>query len=94
MSSSSNRFKHESLEDSKSIVKYLQALQEGFEKEALLFASDNRRLVVNPSGLINMEVEAKRKGDDIKLTLHFRWSEDDSRDTKKQPLNIQALNKT
>ena len=93
MSSSSNRFKHESLEDSKTIVKYLKALQEGFEQESIMFTSDSRQLVINPCGLINMEVEAKRKGDDIKLTLQFRWSEQDNKETDKQPLDIKALTK-
>lgn len=93
MSSGANRFKHESLEDSKSIVKYLKALQEGFESEALLFCSDNRKLVLNPSGLINLEIEARRKDDDIKLSIRFRWSEETSREAKKQPLDIQPLNK-
>ena len=75
MSSSINRFKHESIDDSESISKYLEALRDGFEKGALVFSSDEKKLMVQPRGLINMAVEAKHKDDEVKLTIKFRWSE-------------------
>ena len=95
MSSSIEQFKHESLEDSESIGKYLEALRQGFEKGALLFSSDKRDLMAKPRGLINLEVEARRKGDDIKLTLKFRWTESSGSDQGKQkPLRIQPMENT
>ena len=73
---STDRFKHESLEDSETIVKYLKALLDGFESGTLSFVSDNQKLVVRPRGLINLDVEARRKSDEIKLQLKMRWTED------------------
>ena len=94
MSSTADRFKHESLEDPESIVKYLLALKEGFDEGALMFSSDERRLTVKPSGLINMEIEARRQGDDVRLTLRFRWSEATRADeTRQGALTIQSATK-
>jgi amphi-Trp domain-containing protein len=95
MSSSSERFKHESLEDNESIVKYLEALRDGFAKGALLLSTDNRKLLAQPRGLINLDVEAKKKDDEIKLTLKFRWVEESTHtDVGTKPLNIQAIDRT
>jgi amphi-Trp domain-containing protein len=87
MSSSTDRFEHESLQDPASITAYLKALGEGFASGALRFSTDDRRLDLIPRGLITMEVEARRKGTDIKLTLKFRWNEGE----KPQPESNHSL---
>ncbi|MBI4799134.1 MAG: amphi-Trp domain-containing protein [Desulfarculus sp.] len=76
MTSSEDNFKHISLQDSESIIKYLEALGLGFQQGALLFSAENQQLVLKPRGLIKLEVEAKRKNDQMKLSLKMRWSED------------------
>ena len=91
MSTSGNRFKHESMQDSDSIVHYLQALSEGFSQGALMFSTDGKRLVFKPEGLIALSVEAKRKGEQVKLTLKLRWSEGEAHDGEDQPLLIEPL---
>lgn len=92
MTSINDHFKHESLEDSESIVKYLEALEEGFQKGALQFSSDGQQLILKPHGLINMEVDARRKGDDIRLSIKLRWSESTApKKPRSHPLRIQPL---
>ncbi len=41
----------------------------------MALATGERRLVLTPRGLVNLEVEAKRKGDEVKLSLKLRWSD-------------------
>ena len=92
MSSSGNRFKHESLQDCESIVSYLDALKEGFQSGALLFSMNGSELVLRPEGLINLNLEAKKKGEEVKLTIRLRWSEEEeTQDSESSPLNIQPL---
>lgn len=94
MSDSASRFKHRSIQDPKSIVRYLSALKDGFEKGALIFSTNGKRLVVKPQGLVDLEVEAKRKGEGIKLALKFRWNEDEPAiDDGDQPLLIETIGK-
>ena len=78
MSSTSDSFKHESLQDCESITKYINALSDGFTQGALVFMSDGQRVVLKPQGLIKLEVEAKRKDRQIRLALKFRWTEEDT----------------
>ncbi|MGD8564316.1 MAG: amphi-Trp domain-containing protein [Desulfarculaceae bacterium] len=92
MSEPSGRFKHQSLEDPQSIVKYLSALKDGFENGALVFSTNGKRLIVKPQGLVNLEVEAKRKGEGIKLNLKFRWNEEEpAHEDGIQPLFIETI---
>ena len=48
-------FKHESLQDTESVARYLQALIEGFEKGRLEFTSDDQTLALEPQGLLDLE---------------------------------------
>lgn len=92
MSSGNDSFKHESLQDCDSIIKYINALGEGFSQGALLFMSDGKRVVLKPQGLVKLEIEAKRKDDQIKLALKFRWTEEESggTDLTMKPLVISS----
>lgn len=87
-----DRFKHESLQDAKSIVRYIDALGLGFSNGAIRFRSDEREFVLNPQGLVNLEVEAKRKHDEIKLNLKFKWTERSGRKPETDdPLTIEPV---
>ncbi len=76
MSASDDNFKHVSMQDSQSIIRYLEALAGGFKQGALLFSTDNKQLVLKPQGLIKLEVEAKRKDQQLKLNIKLRWNEE------------------
>ncbi|MCF8033166.1 MAG: amphi-Trp domain-containing protein [Desulfarculaceae bacterium] len=91
MTEQMGRFKHQSMQDSQSIVRYLTALKDGFENGALVFSTNGKRLVLKPQGLVNLEVEAKRKGEGIKLSLKFRWTEEEpATEEGGQPLLIET----
>jgi len=69
-------FKHESLEDVKSIGEYLRALIEGLETGHLELSDDNGQMTLHPSGLLGLEVRAKRRGNLSRLHLEVSWTED------------------
>jgi amphi-Trp domain-containing protein len=68
-------FKHESLQDCASIVRYLKALIEGLESGRLEFGTDDQELSLEPRGLLELEVRAKRKGGRSKVALKLGWRE-------------------
>ena len=72
----SDEFKHESLQDLKSIGQYLKALTEGIESGRVELADDNGQLMLHPFGLLNLELRAKRRGNRAKLQLKLTWTED------------------
>jgi len=73
--STSDEFKHESLQDRQSIVQYLDAISKGFSNGKLVFANRDKQIIFEPKGLLKLDVKAKRKSDKIKLSLKVTWKE-------------------
>ncbi|MFH0823919.1 MAG: amphi-Trp domain-containing protein [Pseudomonadota bacterium] len=87
-------FKHESLQDCNSIVAYFQALCACFENKALLLSSDGKRFIMKPQGSIEMEVDAKRKGNRSKLNIRLKWTETEMEgDLQVKPFEIAVVGK-
>ena len=74
-----DEFKHESLQDPKSISQYLKALIEGLESGRVDLSDDNGQVVLHPTGLLSLELRARRRGNRSKLKLELSWTEDKSK---------------
>jgi amphi-Trp domain-containing protein len=72
----SDEFRHVSLQDRQSIVRYLEAVGQGLGTGMLYFASGKSELLLRPDGMLRFVVQAKRKGDQVKLQLKISWRED------------------
>lgn len=81
---SEREFKHESLQDRESIIRYLNTITEGFGKGEIIFRSDSEQIILKPWGLLKLEIKASQKDDKIKLSLKFVWKERDTRDDDKK----------
>ncbi len=73
---SAEEFKHESLEDSSSIAQYLQVLIEGIQQGHLEFGTEQQQFDLDPKGLLQLEVRAKKKGGRNKISLKLSWRDD------------------
>jgi amphi-Trp domain-containing protein len=89
-----NEFRHESLQDPESIVKYISALKEGFEGGELTFDAHDRRIVFSPTGLIKLDIHARRKSNKNKLTVRMVWKEigDDLPEEPKNGFDLKSGN--
>jgi amphi-Trp domain-containing protein len=72
----SDEFRHESLQDRDSIVSYLEAVGHGLSSGKIYFASGDSELLLRPEGMLRFLVQAKRKGEVVKLTVKISWRED------------------
>lgn len=91
MASSNRRgeFYHDSLQDTASIGKYLEALAEGFQSGNLEFSSGKKAIRMHPSGLLELSLKAKRKNGEARLRLEVAWKEPKRRKESQPPLKIQ-----
>jgi amphi-Trp domain-containing protein len=69
------KFFYESVQDAKTLVEYLRALTDGFEKGEMRFSRKDLDIMLSPKGLIGFSVEAKAKEGRMKLALKFAWRE-------------------
>ncbi len=88
--SEDKQFKHESVQDCATVLKYLKALIEGFERGQLTLASGNQTLCLEPKGLLTLTVEAKRKGDRSKLAIKCVWKHEEVEEPVEEVLSIKA----
>jgi amphi-Trp domain-containing protein len=84
-----DEFQHESLQDAKSIGEYLRAIIHGLETGHLDLSDDNGQLVLHPSGLLGLELRAKRKGNRAKLLIELSWTEDKGK-TRADSLRVRS----
>jgi amphi-Trp domain-containing protein len=87
----SGEFDHESIQDTGSIVKYLEALAEGFRSGTLQFSAGKKAIRLRPSGLLELSLKAKRKSGQARLQLEVAWKEPKKKPQEDQPpLKIQT----
>ncbi|MDP3427818.1 MAG: amphi-Trp domain-containing protein [Humidesulfovibrio sp.] len=74
------RFVFESMQDAQSIRKYLEAVMEGLDKGRLVVTTGAEEFVLEPAGLLNFTVKARRRGGEGRLSLAITWKcpEDES----------------
>lgn len=71
----SNEFKHESYQDSHTIVEYLKSVIEGIEKGTISMGNEKTKIDLEPQGLLKLKIEAKRKTSSSKLSLQVSWKD-------------------
>jgi amphi-Trp domain-containing protein len=90
MASEEKEFAHESLQDRESIVRYLNALGEGFEQGKLLLASNSTKCVMDTPGLMRFDVRAKQKRDSAQIVLKISWKKNKGKTLHVEPLVIEG----
>jgi len=72
------RFRHQSLQDKKSIQKLLDAVKRGIAKGELQFGDDTGEITLEPKGLMNLRVTATNEDGQSRLDLRVTWTNDSS----------------
>ena len=73
-----NLFNHESLQDRKTIIRYLKTISDGIHKGALSFADDTNEITLTPDGVIRLKVNVLREDNKRELQISFNWQEPDA----------------
>jgi amphi-Trp domain-containing protein len=72
------KFVFDSLQDCETIKNFLEALIEGFEKHSIDLSTNGNEIHLEPQGLLNFTVKAKKKGTENKLSIKVTWKESSS----------------
>ena len=73
-----NRFRHESLQDEKSIKELLTALSNGLAKGKIVLEDENDSMMLEPHGLLRLKISASQDEDRSRLTVRISWKEEDN----------------
>jgi len=91
MTQQKTEFEYESLEDVKSVGRYLRALADGFASGSLSFSDRHGEIALEPRGLIEFEVRVSKKRDRSRLSVNLTWRPArESHNAESGPLSITA----
>jgi amphi-Trp domain-containing protein len=87
MRQSKNTFRHESLQDSKTIQELLKSITEGIGKGKLTFSDEGGELQMEPEGLLNLKVTASEDEARHRINIRITWQAEE-RIERKKPLTV------
>lgn len=67
------RFRHESLQDKKSIQDMLNALAKGIAKGELTFSDEEGKMVMLPKDLLNVKLTASENDEHKRIDIRISW---------------------
>ncbi|MDT8447328.1 MAG: amphi-Trp domain-containing protein [bacterium] len=89
MSSNKTReFEYVTLVDKQSIVTYLETLAEGFKSGNLTLKSPESELLLDPDGLLKLEIAAKNKSGRSKISIKVSWKNQPRVEINKDRLSL------
>jgi len=87
MRQSKNNFRHESLQDTKTIQEILKSITKGIAKGKLSFSDEDGEIVMEPEGLLNLKVTATQDELQHRLNIRITWQVEETVKQKK-PLSV------
>jgi len=79
-----NSFRHESLQDTKTIAELLKAITKGVGKGKLTFSDEDGEIVLEPEGLLNLKVSVDQEEMRHRLNIRITWHPQEKTKSKKR----------
>ncbi|HEB95798.1 MAG TPA: amphi-Trp domain-containing protein [Sedimenticola thiotaurini] len=83
-------FRHESLQDRRSVRAILEALVEGIDKGRIRFSDDDDEILMEPAGLLHLKLRATQEEERHRLTLRISWQVEGEGDKGRRRLRVTA----
>jgi len=84
-------FRHESLQDSKTIKNILKSITNGMGSGKLTFSDEDDTIVMNPEGLLHLKLTATQDENRHRINVRISWHVEE--ETKKQKKNLSVSSK-
>ncbi|MGB5427281.1 MAG: amphi-Trp domain-containing protein [Gammaproteobacteria bacterium] len=88
MRSGKKNFRHQSLQDAKSIEGILKAITSGIARGKITFSDEDEKIVMRPEGLLDLKVTATQEDNRNRFNIRISWQLEDDSDKKKKSLSV------
>ena len=88
MTNGKRSFRHQSLQDEKSIQDILKSIASGLARGKITFSDEDDKIVMKPEGLLDLKVTATQEENRNRFNIRISWQVDDSREKKKKSLSV------
>jgi len=83
-------FRHDSIQDPKSISAILKALMDGIEKGRVTFSDEDDKITMKPEGLLNLRLTASQEEHRHRINLRISWESRRRKPPKRKALDVSA----
>ncbi|MCP4471435.1 MAG: amphi-Trp domain-containing protein [Gammaproteobacteria bacterium] len=83
-------FRHESLQDGKSIRDLLESITEGLADGRLVFSDEDGEIVMEPKGLLHTKLTVSKEESRHRINLRVTWQVEDNSVKKDKSLSAQS----
>ncbi len=88
MRSRKSSFRHQSLQDVKSIQDILKAITSGIAKGKITFSDDDEKIVMRPEGLLDLKVTATQEDNRNRFNIRISWQLENGGEKKKKSFSV------
>lgn len=88
MSNKTKEFEYVTLVDRTSIVAYLETLSQGFKSGNLTLKGQDSEILLDPDGLLKLELSAKNKNGRSKISFKVSWKNQPRVEVSKDRLSL------
>lgn len=83
-------FRHDSLQDTKSIQRILKSINAGLAKGKISFSDEDDKIVMHPDGLLDLKVTATQESNKNRINIRISWQADDGNEKKAKKLSVSS----
>jgi len=80
-------FRHESLQDVKSIRQILESVTNGIAKGKVVFSDEDDEIVMQPEGLLQLRLKASQEENRRQINIRINWQVED-KPLRKKSLSV------
>lgn len=81
-------FRHQSLQDVKSIQGILKAITSGIARGKITFSDEEDKIVMRPEGLLDLKVTALQEDNRNRFNIRISWQHEDGTEKKKKSFSV------
>ena len=83
-------FRHDSLQDTRSIQSILKSINDGLAKGKITFADEDDNIEMKPDGLLDLKVTATQESNKNRINVRISWQTDDGNKRKEKKLSVSS----
>ena len=88
MRSGKKSFRHQSLQDEKSIQDILKSISSGIPKGKITFSDEDEKIVMRPEGLLDLKVTATQEENRNRFNIRISWQVEEKTVNRKKQLSV------
>ena len=90
MSQGKSNFRHESLQDCRSIQKILKSISSGISQGKVVFSDDDGEIQMEPKGLLRLKLTARQEENRRRIDIRISWQVEEEKPKGKKSLSVSS----